>query len=193
VLAAQLGVIAAAAFQAVIALHVTALVVAIGCASAAGVRVGNAVGERAFGDIARRGWSAVAVTVAATAVFSVVFLLFPDASLQLFDEEGSPVLAIAKVMLLIVAPVILFDALQVVLVYALRAAGDPAFAALNQAISFLIIMVGVAWIAIHKYNLGATGLAIGLVVGIIFSASLMMARFIWITRHHGAWIAAKNK
>jgi multidrug resistance protein, MATE family len=191
VLAAQLGAVTAAAYQALIALHVTALSVAIGCASAAGVRVGNAVGERAFADIARRGWLASGLTVAATLIFSVIYGFFPDAALQLFSDTPE-VITTAKVMLLLVVPFIIFDAWQMVLVYALRAAGDPLFAGINQAISFLIIMVAVAWVAIHTYDMGAVGIALGLIAGILVSCALMVARFLWITRHNGAWIERQN-
>jgi multidrug resistance protein, MATE family len=191
VLAAQLGAVSAAAYQAFIALHITALSVAIGCASATGVRVGNAVGEKAFGDIARRTWLASGMTIVATLVFSMLFGFFPDASLALFSDDPQ-VIATAKTMLLLVVPFILFDAWQIVLVYGLRASGDPLFAGVNQAISFLLVMVGVAWMAITQFNMGITGIAYGLIAGILVSCSLMVARFCWITRHQGAWIERKN-
>jgi multidrug resistance protein, MATE family len=191
VLAAQLGTVTAAAFQSVLALYISALTAAIGFASATGVRVGNAVGERAFADIARRGWIAGGMTLLATCAFSVFLLLFPDTSLRLFSDDAQ-VIAMAKTLLLLLAPIILFDGLQIVLVYALRASGDPLFAGIIQAISFLIIMVGVAWVAIHPYGLAERGLAFGLIAGVLVSASLMSARFLWITRTGGSWIARKN-
>jgi MATE family multidrug resistance protein len=191
VLAAQLGAATAAAFQSVLALYIVALTPAIGFASATGVRVGNAVGERAFADIARRAWIAGGITMSATVVFSAILLLFPDVSLRLFSDDAD-VRAMAKILLLLLAPIILFDGLQIVLVYALRASGDPLFAGIIQAISFLIIMVGVAWIAIHPYGLAERGLAFGLIAGVLVSASLMTVRFLWITRAGGRWIAQKN-
>ncbi len=192
VLAAQLGAVAAAAYQSVLALHIIALAGSIGFASAAGVRVGNAVGERAFADIARRGWLAAGLTVAATVPFSLVYMLFPAELIAAFDEGNSAMRASALIILLIVAPFILFDALQIVLVYALRAAGDPVFAAINQTAAFPVLMVAVSWLLIHKYQLGVAGIGIGLVAGIIASAALMSARYVWITRKEGAWIKQKN-
>jgi multidrug resistance protein, MATE family len=191
VLAAQLGAVAAASFQAVIALHITALSVAIGCASAAGVRVGNAVGERAFGDIARRGWLASGLAVASAVIFSVLYIAFPESALRLFSDNRDVLMA-AKIMLLLVTPFILFDAWQIVLVYALRAAGDPVFAALNQTFSFLIVMVVVAWSAIYAFNLGVAGIALGMIAGVLVSATALVARFVWITRRNGTWIADRN-
>lgn len=192
VMAAQLGAEVAAAFQAVIALHVAAFVAAIGCASAAGVRVGNAVGERAFADIARRGWIAGALAALVTAALSSLYLFFPRTVLQFFADETAPMMAPAIIMLLMMAPFILFDALQIVLVYALRAAGDPVFAAINQGISFLVIMVFAARLAIHSFGMTADGIALAMIIGIVTSAILMVVRFFWITRRQGEWIASKN-
>jgi multidrug resistance protein, MATE family len=192
IVAAQISMEAAASFQAVNALHSLALCIPVGLASAAGVRVGNAVGERAIGDIANRGWLATSLAAIGTLIAVITFVLMPHFWLSLFSETDVNMLKLGQIMLLWTVPFIVFDAIQIVLVYALRAAGDPVFAALNQGISCLLIMGGGGWFAVNNLNMGPLGVTAGLGAGVTVSAVLMVARFYWINRHNAAWILAKN-
>jgi multidrug resistance protein, MATE family len=192
IIAAQISTTAAAAFQSVNALHSVVLCLPVGFASAVGVRVGNAVGERAIGEIATRGWLAVLLAAVGTLLSIAPMLLFPHFWLSLFSETDTQMLMIANVMLLWTMPFVIFDSVQIVLVYALRAAGDPVFAALNQGVSCLLIMGGGGWFCVHILKMGPLGVTAGLVIGVLVSAILMMARFWWITRHKAAWIVRKN-
>lgn len=181
VIAAGLGATTAAAFTAVGALHMLSLCLTLGLASAAAVRVGNAVGENAPTEIPRRGLIATLMAGSTLLLFGALYALFPEQWIALFSREPDyRMLAVG--MLVLLAPFLIFDAMQFVLLYALRAAGDQVMAAVCQIASFFLVMGGVGWLAVHVWQLGPAGLMWGLNAGMLAACVLLAARFWWLTR-----------
>ena len=112
---------------------------AIGFASAAGVRTGNAVGEDAHAAVAGRVGIAIAATAVGLGATALMLIALRWPVVALFPAEPA-VAALAGAMLLPWLPFIVFDGLQVVFVYALCSLlGDQVAAVLNGA-GFLWMM-----------------------------------------------------
>jgi MATE family multidrug resistance protein len=180
-----LGAVAASAFQVMISLHVVTVAFAVGLASAAGVRVGNAVGEGARGEIGRRGWLAAGMAVASQLGFALLFAVAAPELVAPFTEDPA-VRALATDMVRLLAFFLAFDGLQITMVFALRAAGDQVVAGAIQITGFFIVSGGLGWLLVTRTDLGAMGLAWGMCLGLAAAGLLGAGRFAWVTREKPA-------
>ncbi|UZK65304.1 MATE family efflux transporter [Sphingomonas sp. M1-B02] len=179
-LSTQLGDLTAHAFQIVFSIHNVTFAVALGLGSAAGVRAGNAVGEGVPEQAAGRTMIAVALSAGATGLLAVLLMLFAMPVVALFPAIA-PVHTLAAAMLLVWAPFILFDGVQVVFVYALRSLGDQVAAGINGILAFFVITGG-AGVLLVQNGVGATGLVIASGAGMVAAALLNGGRLAWFSR-----------
>jgi MATE family multidrug resistance protein len=178
-LSTQLGDAAAHAFQIVFAMHNVTFAVAIGLGSAAGVRAGNAVGEGQPVAAVRRTLIAVGLAVVALGCGAVVLAAGAPALVALFPATAQ-VHRLAATMLPLWAPFIVFDGIQVVLVYALRSLGDQVVAGVNSILAYFIVTGGVGWWLIHHGG-GPNALVWASGSGMLVAAALHGSRFMLVS------------
>ncbi|PKP94008.1 MAG: MATE family efflux transporter [Alphaproteobacteria bacterium HGW-Alphaproteobacteria-16] len=179
-LSTQLGEEVTHAFQIVFSVHNVTFAFALGLGSAAGVRVGNAVGEGVPGEAGSR--TAIAAGLAAILLGLLALpLIFVPAFLVGGFPASVEVRQIAAVMLAFWAPFILFDGLQVVFVYALRSLGDQVVAGLNGIAAFFVLTGAFGLWAVHN-GWGAMGLVWASGAGMVAAALLNGTRLWVITR-----------
>ncbi|MGC6400056.1 MATE family efflux transporter [Sphingomonas sp. FW199] len=176
-LSTRLGDQVAHGFQIVFSAHNVTFSFAIGLGSAAGVRVGNAVGEGTAAAAIPRTLIAVGLAAAVTALLALPMILAPGSVAALFPAEAET-RTVAAAMLMLWAPFILFDGIQVVLVYALRSLGDQVAAGINSILAYFVITGGLGW-AFYAAGWGGTGLALASGLGMVAAAALNGARF-WV-------------
>lgn len=174
-LSTRFGPEVAHAFQIVFSIHNVTFALALGFGSAAGVRVGNAVGERLTGEIGLRTRLAALAALGATGVAAIAILMFREPLVALFPAEAG-VAPIAAAMLLVWAPFIIFDGLQVVFVYALRSLGDQVIAGVNSILAFFVVTAGLGY-ALVAAGYGPNALAIASGAGMLAATLLHGARF----------------
>ncbi|WP_322964981.1 MATE family efflux transporter [Sphingomonas fuzhouensis] len=179
-LSTRLGDATAHGFQIVFSVHNVTFALAIGLGSAAGVRAGNAVGEGAARAAIPRTVLAVGLVVLTMGVCSLALSIAPQAVVGLFPALPEAHDA-AVAMLVIWAPFILFDGVQVVLVYALRSLNDQVAAGINSIIAYFIVTGGVGWWLVTQ-GWGAPALAWASGGGMLVAAILHGARFTLIAR-----------
>ncbi|WP_448502002.1 MATE family efflux transporter [Sphingomonas sp.] len=179
-LSTQLGAATAHAFQIVFSVHNVTFGVALGLGSAAGVRVGNAVGEGLAGEAAWRANLAALMAAGATGILALAILAFAQPIVAAFPAIDA-VEAIGITMLVAWAPFILFDGVQVVFVYALRSLGDQVAAGLNGIAAFFVLTGGLGWVLVGN-GWGQLGLIYASGLGMLAAALLNGARLRWITR-----------
>ena len=167
------------AFQIVFAVHNVTYAVALGLGSAAGVRVGNAVGEgRAVAAIAR---TRIAVALALALLGGIALLLAVEAgAITAAFPAPDAVHAIAGTMLATWAPFILFDGAQVVLVYALRSLGDQVAAGINSIVAYFVVTGGLGWLLVAHGD-GPMALVWASAAGMVAAALLHTARFLVVS------------
>lgn len=178
-LSTQLGDAAAHAFQIVFSIHNVTFSIAIGLASAAGVRTGNAVGEGAPHLISMRVGIAVAATSVLLGLTAVLGIALRGPIVALFPAEPQVAL-LAAAMLLPWLPFIVFDGLQVVFVYALRSLGDQVAAGINGIVAFFVVTGGMGWWLIQA-GVGPMALVWASGIGMLVAAALNGGRFMLIT------------
>ena len=174
-LSTQLGDAAAHAFQIVFAMHNVTFAVALGLGSAAGVRAGNAVGEGQPVAAIRRTLIAVGLSVLALGLGAALLAAVAPVLVALFPAAAE-VHALAAVMLPRWAPFIVFDGIQVVLVYALRSLGDQVVAGGNSILAYFVVTGGVGWWLVH-HDGGAIALVWASGIGMFAAALLHGGRF----------------
>ena len=179
-LSTQYGEPATHAFQIVFSIHNVTFSVALGLGSAAGVRVGNALGEGRAADAARRTTIAALLAALTTGTLALVLIVSPAPFVALFPAIPE-VHVLALAMLPVWAPFILFDGVQVVLVFALRSLGDQVVAGLNSIMAFFVVTGGIGLLLVHGGH-GPLALVLASGLGMVVAALLHGARMAWVSR-----------
>jgi len=179
-LSTQLGQVTAAAFQIVFSLHNFTFAFALGLGSAAGVRVGNAVGA---GEPEQGRARALIAAIMAMGAMAIVGAMLWSAAAFLVAQfsDDRAVIAMAGSLLALMAPFMLFDGLQLVFLYALRSFGDQVIAGVNGIIAFFVVTGGLGWVLVDR-GVGPAALVYASVAGMIVAAALQGARLWYITR-----------
>jgi MATE family multidrug resistance protein len=188
-LSTRLGETATHAFQIVFSIHNVTFAFALGLGSAAGVRVGNAVGEGRREAAGVRAAIAVGLAALATGALAVVLVAAGRWVVGGFPAEAD-VSAMAIAMLAIWAPFILFDGVNVVCVYALRSLGDQVMAGVNSVIGFFLVTGGAGLWLVHV-GLGEDALVYASGIGMVTAAALNGARLVHVHRRAGRTAKAR--
>jgi MATE family multidrug resistance protein len=168
------------AFQIVFSVHNVTFALALGLGSAAGVRVGNAVGEgNALAGISRA-LIATSLAMLALGACAILLIVGRETIVAAFPAEPG-VHRVALAMLPVWAPFILFDGAQVVLVYALRSLGDQVVAGVNSIAAYFVVTGGAGWWLVHA-GFGPMALVWASGIGMLTAAVLHGARFWQVAR-----------
>jgi len=177
----RLSTTALAAHQ--IALQVTAILFMIpfGISMAATVRVGHAVGRKDSAGVRRAGLIAMLIGIAFAAVLTFAVMLSRFGIARLFLGEGvgnaDETIALAAALLLIGGTFFITDGLQTIAAGALRGLKDTSVPLLFAAFSYWLVGFCTAYLLAFHTSLGAPGVWIGLSVGTLVYAALLVIRF----------------
>jgi MATE family multidrug resistance protein len=177
----MISTMALAAHQ--IALQVTAILFMIpyGISMAATVRVGHAVGRADAGGIRRAGLVAIALGIAFAVVLTLAVIAARFAIARLFLGEtlanADATIALAAQLLLVGATFFITDALQTIAAGALRGLNDTRVPLIFAAVSYWGIGFCSAYALAFHAPLGATGVWVGLSLGTLVYAALLILRF----------------
>ena len=181
-LAARLDAVSSASHQ--IALNIASVVfmVPLGLASAGAVRVGHAVGARDIRRARAAGWTALALGGAVMTALGLALFLFPVPMLSLFTTDAR-ILDIGTRLLAIAAAFQLFDGTQAVATGVLRGVGDTRTPMVVNVIGHWLFGLPFGYALCFRLGWGVAGLWIGLSIGLVFCAAVLMATWIRRTRH----------
>ena len=182
-LSTQLGLTAAAAFQSMLSIHNLAFALSMGLGSAAGVRVGNAVGAGERDQAWPRSLIAGGLTIALLGGLSLLFVAGARIAVMPFSNDPD-VLDLAAAMLAIVASVVVLDGLQYVFFSALRSLGDQVWAGIIDIFAFFLVMGGAGALLVRA-GWGPIGLAYAAAAGMVSAGLLQFARLAWVLRRSG--------
>jgi MATE family multidrug resistance protein len=181
-LAGLIGTTALAAHQ--IALQVTAILfmVPLGIGMAATVRVGHAMGRNDAAGVRRAGLVAALLGLMLGAGLTLLVILgrFAIARFFLGHASGSAdaTLELAATLLLVGATFYVTDGLQSIMAGSLRGMKDTRIPLLFAVVSYWLIGFPAAWGLAFPAHLGAVGVWIGLSLGTLVYATLLVLRFI---------------
>ncbi len=179
--AGWLGTLEAAAY--LICLNFSALIymLALGLGTAASVRVGNAVGRGDQPGVAAAGWVALALGLAITLLLAPAVMISRSALAEIYTGDAQ-VIEHALPALTVVAVLIVVDAVQGILMGALRGAGDVRIPLAIQAVAYLGVAIPLGYTLGFTLDAGIEGLIQGLVAGLATAALLLGWRFWLVSR-----------
>jgi MATE family multidrug resistance protein len=178
-LAARLDAASLAAHQIAITVASTTFMVPYGVASAAAVRVGQAVGRRDPDGVIRSGWMAIVLGVGFMATAALALWLVPEVIISFFTSDES-VLAVGVSLLFVAALFQLFDGLQVTTIGVLRGLGDTRSPMVAALIGYWVLGLPAGWVLAFPLGVGIRGLWFGMLVGLLTVGVALLA--VWVRR-----------
>jgi MATE family multidrug resistance protein len=166
-----------------IALQITAILfmVPLGISQAATVRVGHAVGRNDPDGVKRAGFVATLLGIALLAALTVAVMAGRFEIAQLFFGEAAAsagdAIALTATLLLVGATFFIADGIQTIAAGALRGMNDTRVPLLFAAVSYWMIGFPLASVLGFRTPLGAVGVWVGLSVGTVVYATLLILRF----------------
>ncbi len=176
-----IGTTALAAHQIALQIAAVLFMVPFGISIAATVRVGHAVGRRDAAALRRAGFAALVLGASFMAIMTSFVALGRDVLPVLFLGAQTPETAatfhLTATLLLVGMFFFIADGLQTVAAGALRGLNDTRVPLLFATLSFWVIGFTGCWWLGFRAGLGAVGVWIGLTVGIMAFAVLLVTRF----------------
>jgi MATE family multidrug resistance protein len=176
---------ALAAHQIALQIAAVLFMVPFGISIAATVRVGHAVGRRDAAATRRAGFAALALGGLFMAVMTSLVALGRDLLPILFlgppTPETAETFALTATLLLVGMSFFIADGLQTVAAGALRGLNDTRIPLLFATFSFWVVGFTACWWLGFRADLGAVGVWIGLTLGLIVYAVLLLTRFHLLT------------
>jgi MATE family multidrug resistance protein len=178
-LAGRVSTDALAAHQIALNMAAFTFMVPFGIASAAAVRVGQAVGRRDPRGAMHAGWTAIALGVGFMAAAAAVFLLAPAALMRAFTDDPA-VIDIGVALLFVAAVFQLFDGLQGVTTGALRGLADTHTAMLWNLAGHWLIGLPLGYVLCFRRGYGVVGLWWGLSTGLVICGVALVS--VWAVK-----------
>jgi MATE family multidrug resistance protein len=173
VLAGKFTPVALAAHQIALNCASVTFMVPLGISSAGAVMVGQAIGRRDGPGARRSGWIAIGLGAAFMSTMAIVLFTIPRVIVRLYSQDET-VIATGASLLFIAAVFQLFDGLQVVTSGVLRGAGDTRTAMITGLIGYWVLALPVGWLLAFQEGLGVYGLWIGLCIGLMIVAVVLV-------------------
>lgn len=184
-----LGAAPLAAHQVAVSYAAVTFMFPLGISSAVGIRVGQAVGAGAWGEVRRIGLSGVGLAVVLMSLFAVCFLLGGERLAGWFIHDR-PTAALAARLLLVAGVFQVFDGTQVVSINALRGLPDMRVPTLLAFASYWLVAIPAAYFIGIVGRYGPLGIWWGLAAGLGFAAATLLWRF--LSRTHPAALAVRT-
>lgn len=181
ILAGWLGALAIASMNIVFAVFGFFFMLAAGIASATGVQVGDAYGRKDSGDVERAGWTGLGLNIVVQIPAALLLLFAPGSIARIFTDDPV-VIAAAAPLYFLGGFALVLDGAQTVLANALRGRHDKWFATGSHTVSYVGIMVPLAWYLAFPLGRGTTGIFESFILASIVSVGLLVARFAYLSR-----------
>ena len=167
---------AQAAHQIAINLSSITFMICSGLAMASTIRVGNQLGKKDYSAMRDAGISAFLQVALIMGIFSVLFVLLRH-QMPLIYLDDEVVIGLASTLLIYAAVFQIPDGLQVAALAALRGIQDVKKPTLITFFSYYVFGIPISYFAALHWGMGATGVWLGLLVGLFISATLLIHRF----------------
>jgi len=179
--------VAVTAHQIALNVAVVLFMVPFGISMAATVRVGHAVGRGEPAAVRRAGLTALALGVVFMTVMTALVLVTRDEVAVLFLGAGADPEAyrLTAVLLIVGATFFIGDGIQTVAAGSLRGMSDTRIPMLMSAVCYWLIGFTASCLLGFTTSLGAPGVWIGLSIGTAIYATMLVTRFVVLTRRLG--------
>jgi multidrug resistance protein, MATE family len=155
----------------------------IGLATAAAVRVGNAVGREDWPNAQRAGWIAVAIAAAIMVIAGLLTAGFADQAAAILTNDPAVLSVLVPVLAGVVSLLVIVDSLQGVLMGALRGCADTLIPTVIYAVSFWVIGVPAGYWWGYRQALGPNALTWALLAALAAATAALGWRFQHLSHH----------
>lgn len=177
----RLGTDQLAAHAVALQLAALSFMVPLGISQAATIRVGIAHGAGRPHDVAKAGWTAIALACGFMAFAALLFITLPGQLIRLFFDARQPEnavpIALAVGYLSIAALFQLVDGAQVSAAAALRGISDTTMPMVIALVGYWVCGLPMAWLLGFPAGLEGTGIWLGLAFGLAVTAATLTIRF----------------
>ncbi len=170
-----------------VTINILALVfmVAVGLASATAVRVGVAVGQRDWPDVALCGWVGLGLSMVLSLLAGVLIWSFPMVLIGLYTKDEA-LMAVTLPLVLLMVWVLVADGGQTVMSNALRSRGDVHPPTFIQVFSYLVVMLPICWLLAFPLGRAERGLMEGILIASLIAMAISTSRFYLLARRDRA-------
>jgi MATE family multidrug resistance protein len=180
-----IGTTTLAAHGVALQLSAIAFMMQLGFAQAATIRAGNALGRKDEADLRRGAFVVTLLSLAMAAVTCLFYLAIPDTLIGLFIAPDEParaeVLRIGSTLLVFSALFQFSDGGQVIALSLLRGLQDTAVPMWYASLSYWVVGLPVGYVFGFVFDWGASGVWVGLLIGLSTAWVLMSWRF-WMVK-----------
>jgi MATE family multidrug resistance protein len=155
----------------------------IGLATAAAVRVGNAVGRGDWRGAQYAGWIAVILAAILMAVIGTLTAIFPNQAARLLTDSPAVLALLVPVLAGVVSLLVVVDSLQGVLMGALRGCADTLIPTIIYGVSFWAIGVPLGYWYGYREGIGPHALTWALLAALTAATAALALRFQHLTDH----------
>lgn len=181
ILVGTLGAVPQAAHQIALSCASFTFMVSMGLAQAGSIRVSNAFGRKNWMEINLIGKSTL-VTALLYGIFCALAFTLLRNQLPLFFNDNQDVLQLAAMLLLFAAFFQISDSTQAIGAGLLRGVKDVKVPTLLIAVAYWVIGLPAGYILAFKYQMGASGMWLGFIIGLTLASLFLIARFLKFTR-----------
>lgn len=172
------GEVAVANHEIAMSIEAVACTVSYGLSIAISVRVAHAHGRGNPVEVRRAGFIGIGMTLGTQLLCGGLILLIPSAIVSLYTHDPAMTASVA-ILIQFACLMQISDGLQTACCGALRALRDTRMPIVITFFAYWIVGMPVGWWLSITRNWGATGMWIGLIVGLSLAAGVLFARFVW--------------
>ncbi len=185
-MAGMLGKIVLDAHQIALNIAAVAFMVPLGLSQATGIRVSQAVGMKKLSEARRIGWESLVCSTVFMAVYAVGILLTRQELPKIFLRGDAPgaaeALALSSRLLLWAVAFAVFDGAQIVSLGILRGLRDVRVPTAISFAGYWLVAAPLAWYLGMAKGWGGPGLWMGVSLGVMTVAILLVLRFAVVAR-----------
>ncbi len=177
--AAQLGVLVVAAWAVVMNVAAAVFMVPMGIAAAGAVLVSRAVGARSVSAVKRAFGMSMRLAMGALLILSLILFLAAELVARAYSDDPA-LLAMTASALVLSCLFFMADGAQVVASNALRARGDVWWPTGMHFVSYVLVMIPLAWWFAVRQSGGLDGIIWAVIIASLISGGALVARFYWL-------------
>jgi multidrug resistance protein, MATE family len=180
-----LGAVAQAAHQIALSSASLTFMVSMGLAQAGSIRVSNALGRGDWTKIFVIGKSTLLTALIYGTICALAFAVFRYQLPKAFNDNAE-VLALAALLLLFAAVFQISDSTQAIGAGLLRGIKDVKTPTILIGIAYWVIGIPFGYVLAFPFGMGASGMWLGLILGLTMASIFLMTRFFKMARRNQA-------
>jgi len=178
-----LGAVSQAAHQIALNCASFTFMVSMGLAQAGSIRVSNALGRTDWFKIIVIGKSTILTALIYGTICATLFVILRNVLPVAFNQEPQ-VVELAALLLLFAAVFQISDSTQAISAGLLRGIKDVKTPTVLIGIAYWVIGIPVGYLLAFRFNMGASGMWLGLILGLTLASGFLITRFLKMGRRN---------